>query len=160
MTSTIDQVYSTFLEKVALGRKMPVSEVDARAQGRVYSGLQALDLKLVDAIGGLPDAFKAAKELAGFDVDKLYPVLHYEGDEFALHECLGSPQQMMRCLRRGGARVALPPLAVGLAWGQASTSRAEAIAKTLERWVDAGALAVWPGYLSAEIDRPMSSTSR
>lgn len=160
MTATIDQVYKTFVEKVAAGRKMPAAEVDARAQGRVYSGLQALDLKLVDAIGGLPDAFKAAKELAGFDVDKLYPVLHYEGDELDLHECLGSPQQMMRCLRRGGARVALPPLPVDLVWAEVAPRRIEAVAQTLERWVGAGALAIWPGYLSAALDRPAGVAAR
>ncbi len=70
--------YETFVNRVASGRKKTFAEIDAVAQGRVWTGLQAKEFGLVDEIGGLPEAFRAAKQLAKFDVDKDYPVLHYE----------------------------------------------------------------------------------
>ncbi|RNC91816.1 MAG: signal peptide peptidase SppA [Allomuricauda sp.] len=60
----IEQTYDTFLERVAEGRGMTVADVDAVAQGRVWSGVDALRLGLVDELGSLDDAIKAAAELA------------------------------------------------------------------------------------------------
>ncbi|SFT15307.1 protease-4 [Zhouia amylolytica] len=62
-TEGIEQVYQTFLERVAEGRNMEVSEVDRIAQGRVWSGSEALEIGLVDEIGGLDDAVAYAAEL-------------------------------------------------------------------------------------------------
>lgn len=62
-TEGIEQVYQTFLERVAQGRNMTISEVDSIAQGRVWSGLEAKEVGLVDEIGGLDDAVAYAAEL-------------------------------------------------------------------------------------------------
>lgn len=62
--------YSTFLAKVADGRGMTVEDVDAVAQGRVWTGAQALDIHLVDELGSLDDAVNAAKALAGIGADE------------------------------------------------------------------------------------------
>ena len=145
MSSTIDHVYRTFVEKVASGRKMPVPAVESLAQGRVYTGLQALDLKLVDDIGGLPTAFRAAKELAGFDVDKLYPVYHYEPEALDLRECLLGPTQLMRCLRESGVTAGGHLRSLLLA---RRPDQLEQMVTTLDRWTNGGALALWPEYLS------------
>jgi protease-4 len=59
----IERVYTSFVTKVAAGRNMTFEEVDAIAQGRVWTGKQALENGLVDELGGLEDAIKAAADL-------------------------------------------------------------------------------------------------
>jgi protease-4 len=56
--------YDQFIEKVAASRKMKPEAVDAIAQGRVWTGRQAKNLGLVDALGGLDRAIAIAKERA------------------------------------------------------------------------------------------------
>ncbi|MDR2560676.1 MAG: signal peptide peptidase SppA [Holophagales bacterium] len=65
----VDYVYDTFLENVSKGRKLEKSKVQEIAQGRVWAGRKALDLGLVDALGGLQDAVKKAAELAKIEGD-------------------------------------------------------------------------------------------
>lgn len=60
---SVESIYTTFLERVATGRKMTIAQVDAIAQGRVWTGTDALQLGLVDKIGGLEDAVKYAATL-------------------------------------------------------------------------------------------------
>ncbi|HEX2668702.1 MAG TPA: signal peptide peptidase SppA [Gammaproteobacteria bacterium] len=62
---TIDHGYQEFITKVADHRHMKVQDVDAIAQGRVWSGTQAKKLGLVDKFGGIEDAEAAAAKLAG-----------------------------------------------------------------------------------------------
>jgi len=52
----VDDVYQQFVEAVAQGRNLPVSEVRQAADGRIYTGRQAKDLHLVDELGGFQDA--------------------------------------------------------------------------------------------------------
>lgn len=61
----IDEEYDRFLGKVAAGRAMDVEEVRKLAGGRVYSGARALELGLVDELGGLGRAVHIAKSRAG-----------------------------------------------------------------------------------------------
>jgi protease-4 len=63
-TEGVEKVYSTFLQRVADGRNMTTDEVNEIAQGRVWSGKDALELGLVDEIGNLDDAVNYAAELA------------------------------------------------------------------------------------------------
>lgn len=60
----IEDTYETFLERVAEGRSMSVEAVNEIAQGRVWSGADALGLGLVDELGDLDDAIAAAAEMA------------------------------------------------------------------------------------------------
>ncbi|MCI4443159.1 MAG: signal peptide peptidase SppA [Lentimicrobium sp.] len=60
----VEHIYKTFVSHVAEGRKMSFAQVDSIAQGRVWSGSQALKIGLVDKIGGLDDALKEAASLA------------------------------------------------------------------------------------------------
>jgi len=62
--------YQYFLKIVAAARHLGVEQVDQIAQGRVWTGKQALDLKLVDSLGGFDDALNAAKALARIPVEK------------------------------------------------------------------------------------------
>lgn len=64
---SIERVYSTFVQRVATGRKMTFEQVDTIAQGRVWTGEQALKVGLVDEIGGMDDAIKHAASLAKTD---------------------------------------------------------------------------------------------
>jgi protease-4 len=59
------QFYDVFLQRVAEGRKLTKEQVDAIGQGRVWTGEQALNHKLVDELGGLRQALAAARALAG-----------------------------------------------------------------------------------------------
>ena len=60
---SIEKTYATFLKRVADGRKMTTEQVDAIAQGRVLTGVDAHKLGLVDEIGGLDAAIKYAAKL-------------------------------------------------------------------------------------------------
>jgi protease-4 len=60
----LDDFYATFLGKVATGRDMDIDAVHEVAQGRVWTGTQALERGLVDELGGLPAAVAKAAELA------------------------------------------------------------------------------------------------
>ncbi len=61
----VADTYDAFLERVAEGRNMSVEEVNEIAQGRVWSGVTAKEIGLVDELGSLNQAIEAAAELAG-----------------------------------------------------------------------------------------------
>ncbi|MBL4593802.1 MAG: signal peptide peptidase SppA [Flavobacteriales bacterium] len=60
----VEKIYSDFITKVAKGRGMTKEEVDEIGQGRVWVGADALEVGLVDEIGGLNRALEIAQELA------------------------------------------------------------------------------------------------
>lgn len=64
---SVEKVYDTFLGHVSEGRNMTKEEVDAIGQGRVWTGEDALELGLVDELGGLNDAIAYAAEQAGLE---------------------------------------------------------------------------------------------
>ena len=59
-----DVAYKSFLTRVADGRHMPTTAVDAIARGRVWTGVQAKEHGLVDELGGIDAAFRLAKQAA------------------------------------------------------------------------------------------------
>jgi len=63
-------LYSTFTKKVTIGRVMDINDVEAAAQGRIFSGIRALEIGLVDSIGGLSDAITVARNIADIDDNK------------------------------------------------------------------------------------------
>jgi len=65
LQEVIDTIHGQFIDAVALGRAMPREKVAAIADGRIFSGEQALRLGLVDELGNLQDAIKKAADLAG-----------------------------------------------------------------------------------------------
>ncbi len=90
--SVVDGIYARFLDKVAEGRKLQRDAVHEIAQGRVWSGQAALRLGLVDELGGLQDAVKAAAKLANLSD---YSV---QGPE---HEADGFLKALMKGLTQG-----------------------------------------------------------
>jgi protease IV len=71
MQGQADAIYwQDFLPKVATGRNKNIEDVNAIAQGRVWTGAQAKERGLVDEIGGLEKAIEIAKQLANLPADK------------------------------------------------------------------------------------------
>ena len=62
--ASIEVIYTQFKQRVAEGRKIDTAFVDSIAQGRVWTGYRAKDIRLVDRFGGLNDAIKAAASMA------------------------------------------------------------------------------------------------
>jgi len=90
LQAVIDDVHSQFIEAVAKGRNLPEADVKAIADGRIFTGRQALQLKLVDQLGDLEDSVLVAAELAGIKgkpkvvkKERKVPFLEYFKDETA-----------------------------------------------------------------------------
>ncbi len=90
LQDVIDDVHSQFIEAVSEGRGLPAAEVKAIADGRIFTGRQALTLKLVDKLGDLSDSIQLAGTLAGIkgkpkiiEKKKKIPFLDYLKEESA-----------------------------------------------------------------------------
>ena len=93
LQSTVDHTYEQFLLRVASGRNKTRDAVDAVAQGRVWAGVDALPIGLVDRIGSYDEAVKSAAKRAGltgsYGVRRIEPELSW-------------PQQLLLQLRSAG----------------------------------------------------------
>ena len=67
MQEYVETIYDVFLERVADGRNMTKEAIDEIGQGRVWSGENALEIGLVDELGGLGRAIELASELSGLE---------------------------------------------------------------------------------------------
>lgn len=88
---SIERVYTTFVKRVAAGRRMTFDQVDAVAQGRVWSGSEAIKAGLVDEIGGMDAALKEAAKLAKINAYKTQNFPQYEKSFDDLLSNLGLP---------------------------------------------------------------------
>ena len=73
----INQFYQLFLQNVADGRGMDTAAVNEVAQGRIWSGIAAKNLNLIDEIGGLREAILRAAELAGIEEGEAFTIKMY-----------------------------------------------------------------------------------
>ena len=112
----VESIYKVFVGRVASGRKMSFADVDSIGQGRVWSGVDAKNLGLVDQLGGLKDAIKYAAEkvkLTEYKIqtlpkqkepfEELMNELKGEGDEQArmfLKNELGENYNILMALRK------------------------------------------------------------
>jgi protease IV len=78
----IGQYYDTFLDRVSKGRHMSKEEVDRVGEGRVWTGQEALDHRLVDRLGGLREALDEARRLGHLPADA--PILELPKQETSL----------------------------------------------------------------------------
>jgi protease-4 len=62
--SSIENIYADFIGKVSQSRKIDLAQVDDLAQGRIWTGAQAVEHKLIDKLGSFADAVEAARVLA------------------------------------------------------------------------------------------------
>ena len=83
---SVERVYTTFVSRVSEGRRMNFAAVDSIAQGRVWSGLEALKIGLVDEIGGMD---KAIAHAAALGKTKNYRTQNYPEYEKDLRDLLG-----------------------------------------------------------------------
>ncbi|MGD1847349.1 MAG: signal peptide peptidase SppA [Salibacteraceae bacterium] len=83
--ASVDDIYDTFLQRVAEGRGLTVEQVDEVAKGRVWSGIDAIEKGLVDEFGNLDDAVAYAAEAAGLEEDS-YKVKGYPEEEDPFQE--------------------------------------------------------------------------
>ncbi len=83
-----DNMYATFLDRVAQGRNKTIAEVDSVGQGRVWTGQRAVQKGLVDELGGLDRAIEIAAEMADVSEYKIveYPRIEKEFWEEILSE--------------------------------------------------------------------------
>jgi protease-4 len=88
----IDQTYQTFLDRVAQGRKITKGRADSLAQGRVWSGKQALENGLIDGLGGMPEALEMAADMAEISDFKLKILPRFKTGIERLMEDLGAGQ--------------------------------------------------------------------
>jgi protease-4 len=82
--------YDQFLTKVAEGRNMTRADVDKIGKGRVWTGNQAMEIGLVDELGGLSNAIIGAKELAGMARNEIVKLVVYPKDYSFLDVFLGA----------------------------------------------------------------------
>lgn len=97
---SIENTYNTFKQRVIDGRGLTSAEVESIAQGRVWSGKQALNVGLVDHLGGLQDAIMAAAKTANIEN---YNIVNYPKFEEDLESVLSG---------------ALPSIELKLTWMQ------------------------------------------
>jgi len=103
----ITRNYQYFLKLVAAGRHITVEQADAVAQGRVWTGEQAIKLKLVDSLGGLDDAMAAAKGLARLAPDQAVGVIELP-EQPGLLQSLASGKMAATIAQRPAARFVEP----------------------------------------------------
>jgi protease-4 len=73
----MDSIYGIFIERVATTRRIPAAEVRKIAEGRIYTGRDALAIGLVDELGGLSDAVESARALANIPPSAELKIIHY-----------------------------------------------------------------------------------
>ncbi|HEX7236744.1 MAG TPA: S49 family peptidase, partial [Gammaproteobacteria bacterium] len=83
---SVRHTYAEFVDKVAQHRERSVDDIESAAQGRVWTGTDALARGLVDELGGLPEAIDSAAELAGLEKDSY--MLDYVEQQLGLAERL------------------------------------------------------------------------
>lgn len=112
----LDRIYEDFTTRVAEGRGLSTEHVEQVARGRIWTGEDALELGLVDELGGLDVALRLAREAAGIDADasvrlKRFPrrrtpfELLFQRDRVALQamaRALVEVQPKVRMLKRLG----------------------------------------------------------
>jgi protease-4 len=107
----IDDLFAQFVDAVAEGRGLDRQTVLSMADGRVYSGRQALELKLVDQLGGFWDAVELAQKLSGLEGK---PKLEYRKRQNwgLLRWVLGADGAALATIEEATA----PPLRYALSW--------------------------------------------
>ena len=90
LISQVDEVYGTFVSRVAEGRGMTIERVNELGGGRVYTGEDAMKLGLVDVMGGIDEAIAIAAEKAGL------------GDDYDIMETPKMEDPLMQLLKQFG----------------------------------------------------------
>jgi protease-4 len=92
LQAVMDDVHKQFIEAVAEGRSLELRAAQALADGRIFTGRQAKEAKLVDELGDLEDAVQLAAEVVGIEGE---PKVVEPRRRFSLREILDSKLSMM-----------------------------------------------------------------
>ena len=95
MQSLIDNVYKQFVRDIAEARALPVETVSELADGRIYSGEQALEVGLIDNLGNFTDAITLAAEMGGLDTENPQLIYPKADRKFSLLSLLTNAEQSM-----------------------------------------------------------------
>jgi len=125
----LDKTYADFVDKAAEGRSIPREKLLAVAQGRIWTGADAKDIGLVDALGGYPEALRLVREVAGLGPEAAIQLQVFPRSKSPLE------QVMARLLNRPSdeddAAATTPMAAV---WAQIQqVPQARAVLEALER---------------------------
>lgn len=74
---SLDSVYKDFTLRVSEARKIDLKALDKLARGRVWSGVEARKVRLIDENGGLQNALSKAKQMAGIGKDEKFRIVYY-----------------------------------------------------------------------------------
>jgi len=93
----VDDFYTVFVDRVALTRRLPAEEVRKIAEGRIYTGRQALSVGLIDELGGMAEAIEAARGMANIPPSAELKIVHYPrpgslGEVFESLTTVSAPQ--------------------------------------------------------------------
>ncbi len=103
----IQDIYTQFLDDIAKGRNVPVEDIRKIADGRIFTGKEALEYKLVDKTGNMMDAAREAGVLAGFAPEAKLELVYPEEDKFKTFEKLfeGAAKAVMRAASGSSAKI-------------------------------------------------------
>ena len=103
----LDRVYEDFTGKVAAGRGRPLEEIQKVAKGRIWSGEDAMEVGLVDELGGLDTAFRLAREAIGLEPDEDIRIRVFPREQTPFEQLFGEKPDssegrasMLRTIRR------------------------------------------------------------
>lgn len=97
ISNEVEKIYSTFITHVGEGRKMDTAKVNEIGQGRVWSGVDAKRIGLIDEFGGLEQAIAAAAELAGLKKYKVVNLPEQKGPfELLLENMQGASSKTIK----------------------------------------------------------------
>ncbi len=99
---TVEHTYTTFLRVVAEGRKIDQASVENLAQGKIYDGVRAKQVGLVDELGDLSQAITAAAKLAGIQDEKAFYYRPEQTFRQQLVKMLGSVRYSLLVFLAGG----------------------------------------------------------
>jgi protease-4 len=93
LQGVLDNVHEQFITAVAEGRTMLYDDVKRLADGRIFTGEQALEVGLIDELGTLEDAVRIAAELSGIEGE---PVVVSKKERFSFMNLLRGPKELIR----------------------------------------------------------------
>ena len=110
MEQMVEEFYFSFITKAAEGRGREDSEIDRLAQGRVWTGMQAHEVGLVDQLGGFRTALQVAKELSGIDADEEVSLVVLPEQRTMFEEFFGGPSASFKPSSRSTVGTAIPAI--------------------------------------------------
>jgi protease IV len=99
LEATLDRIYADFLKRVVEGRRLRAEDVEASAQGQIWSGEIAFQRGLIDALGGLHRAVGIALEIAGHSSAEPYELITVRGDRFGVDSAFDATAGLWSDLR-------------------------------------------------------------